>query len=75
MNFRSMLCGVAFAVAAAVPLCVRADAKYYRYSDHRQLYYIENNRIYRYSDHRQILYYDGDDRKLVVFMVLMLADM
>ena len=47
----------------------------YRYSDNRQLYYMENSRIYRYSDNRQVLYYDGDDLKLTVFMVLMLADM
>ena len=46
-----------------------------RYSDNRQLYYIENGRIYRYSDNRQILYYEWEDLKLTVFMVLLLADM
>ena len=51
------------------------NGRIYRYSDNRQLYYIENDRIYRYSDNRQVLYYDGDDLKLTVFMVLMLADM
>ena len=47
----------------------------YRYSDGRQLYYIRDNGIYRYSDGRQVLYYQGEDMKLTVFMVLMLADM
>ena len=79
-------------VLAVLPLCARGDAKYYRYSDDRQLYYtrenriyrysddrqlyyIRDNKIYRYSDDRQILYYRGEDFKLTVFMVLMLADM
>ena len=36
---------------------------------------IRDDRIYRYSDGRQVLYYQGEDMKLTVFMVLMLADM
>ena len=51
------------------------DNRIYRYQDDRQLYYIRENRIYRYQDDRQILYYRGDDPKLAVFMILMLADM
>ena len=61
--------------AVLLPLCARGDAKYYRYSDDRQLYYTRDDRIYRYSDDRQVLYYRGEDFKLTVFMVLMLADM
>ena len=37
-----------------------ADAKYYRYSDNRQLYYTENNRIYRYNDNRQLYYMENN---------------
>ena len=72
---RSMIWGIVLLAAVVVPLASRADAKYYRYSDNRLLYYTENDRIYRYSDNRPVLYYDGDDLKLTVFMVLMLADM
>ncbi len=79
-------------VVAALPWSLRGDAKYYRcsddrqlyytrddriyrYSDDRQVYYLRDNRVYRYSDDRQVLYYRGEDLKLTVFMVLMLADM
>ena len=72
---KSKLFFAVLVAAVVMPALLRADAKYYRYSDNRQLYYTENNRIYRYSDNRQLLYYDGDDLKLTVFMVLMLAEM
>ena len=57
------------------PEFLGAAAKYYRYSDDKQIYYTREGRIYRYSDDKQILYYRGEDFKLTVFMVLMLADM
>ena len=75
MMSKSMIVGAALLAAVVMPLALRADAKYYRYSDNRQLYYTDRNRIYRYSDNRQILYYEGEDLKMTVFTVLMLVDM
>ena len=67
--------GFVLRAAVMLPLSLRGDAQYYRYSDGRQVYYTRDNCIYRYSDGRQVLYYQGEDMKLTVFMVLMLADM
>ncbi len=66
---------ILLAAMALLPRVALGDAQYYRYSDGRQLYYTRDNCIYRYSDGRQVLYYQGEDLKLTVFMVLMLADM
>ena len=68
--FWIVLLGIVFA-----PAFLEGAARYYRYSDDKQLYYTRDGRIYRYSDDKQILYYRGEDFKLTVFMVLMLADM
>ena len=67
---RSILFGMLL-FAVALPFCARGDAKYYRYSDDRQLYYTRDGYIYRYSDDHKIYYFRddyiyrySDDRKL-----------
>ena len=55
----------------------RADG---RYSDNRQLYYTENNRIYRYSDNRQLYYiernrvYRYSDNRQILYMEVILLE-
>ena len=64
--FRIVLLGIMFA-----PAFLEGAARYYRYSDDKQLYYTREGRIYRYSDDRQIYYFRdkriyrySDDRQL-----------
>ena len=74
MMSKSMIVGAALLAAVVMPLALRADAKYYRYSDNRQLYYTDSNRIYRYSDNRQVYYLDrnrvyrySDNRQILYY--------
>ena len=56
------------------PGFLRAEAKYYRYSDDKQLYYTRGGRIYRYSDDKQLYYmrenriYRYSDDKQLLYM-------
>ena len=45
-----------------------------RISNGRHVYYVRNNAIYRHADGRKVLYFRGEDAKLIVFMVTMLAE-
>ena len=38
---------------------VYADCKYYRYSDHSQMFYTENGYICRYQDHKRLYYLEN----------------
>ena len=66
--------GIVLAAAVMLPLSLRGDAQYYRYSDGRQVYYTRDNCIYRYSDGRKVFYFRGEDEKLTVFMLIMLEE-
>ena len=49
--FWIVLLGTVFA-----PAFLEGAARYYRYSDDKQLYYTRDGRIYRYSDDKQLFY-------------------
>ena len=53
---KTMLFAVLLLSAFIAPAALRADAKYYRYSDNRQLYYTSDDYICRYSDNRKLYY-------------------